>query len=117
MPGPPDAARAPQAPSVRLVDPVVTAWTMLLDPTPLFLPTEFNSSRIDYVPRGPGGSFAGFPFKKVFSDSELELHLPPPRPSLLRPPTPSRATLPVRPSSALTGPIRLWNPLVREGAT
>lgn len=91
MPGPPDAARAPQAPSVRLVDPVVTAWTMLLDPTPLFLPTEFNSSRIDYVPRGPGGSFAGFPFKKVFSDSELELHLPP------------ATAVPASPADALAG--------------
>jgi hypothetical protein len=77
VPGPPEAARPANPPSVRLVDPVVTAWTMLLDPTPLFLPTEFNSSRIDYVPREPGGSFAGFPFKKTFSDTELELHLPP----------------------------------------
>jgi hypothetical protein len=91
MPGPPEAARAPRPPSVRLVDPVVTAWTMLLDPTPLFLPTEFNSSRIDYVPRGPGGSFAGFPFKKTFSDSELELHLPP------------AAPVPATPADALAG--------------
>jgi hypothetical protein len=71
--------QAPQArpPDVGLVDPVATAGAMLLDPTPLFLPTKFNSSRVDYVPREPGGAFAGFPAKLTFSDSELELHLPP----------------------------------------
>jgi hypothetical protein len=64
-------------PAIGLVDPVATAGAMLLDPTPLFLPTEFNSSRVDYVPREPGGAFAGFPAKMTFSDTELELHLPP----------------------------------------
>jgi hypothetical protein len=77
--------------SVRLVDPVVITSTMLLDPTPLFLPTEYNSSRIDYVPREPGGTFAGFPFKKTFADSELELHLPPP------------TVIPASPADALIG--------------
>jgi hypothetical protein len=63
-------------PSVGLVDSVVIRGTMLRDPTPLFLPTEFNSSRKEYVPPEPEGSFAGFPPKPVFAESELALHLP-----------------------------------------
>jgi hypothetical protein len=73
------------------VDPGVIMTTMLMDPTPLFLPTEFNSSRIDYVPREPGGAFAGFPFKMTFSDSELELDLPP------------ATAVPATPAEALAG--------------
>jgi hypothetical protein len=65
-------------PSVGLVDPVVIKGTMLFDLEPLFLPTEFNSSRKDYVPTEPGGAFAGFPFKPTFSDTQIELHLPAP---------------------------------------
>jgi hypothetical protein len=64
--------------SVGLVDPVVIRGTMLFDLTPLFLPTEFNSSRKDYVTREPGGAFAGFPFKPAYSESELALNLPDP---------------------------------------
>jgi hypothetical protein len=60
------------------VDPVVIKGTMLFDLTPLFLPTEFNSSRKDYVPTEPGGAFAGFPFKPTFSESQIDLHMPPP---------------------------------------
>jgi hypothetical protein len=78
-------------PAVGLVDPVGTAGTMLLDPTPLFLPTEFNSSRVDYVPREPGGAFAGFPAKMTYSDTELELHLPP------------ATAVPATPADALAG--------------
>ncbi len=69
---------APQAPapSMGLVDPIVVSATMLRDPTPLFLPTEFNSSRKDYVPREPGGAFAGFAPTLTFAESELSLRLP-----------------------------------------
>jgi hypothetical protein len=91
VPEAPPPAQAAAAPSVRLVDPVTITGTMLLDPTPLFLPTQFNSSRIDYVPREPGGAFAEFPFKKTFSDSKLELHLPPP------------IAVPATPADALAG--------------
>jgi hypothetical protein len=76
---------------VGVVDPVGITGTMLLDPTPLFLPTAFNSSRIDYVPREPGGAFAGFAPKMTYSVSELELRLPPP------------ATIPSTPAAALAG--------------
>jgi hypothetical protein len=78
VPGPP---KGPESPAVRspvgLVDPVVIQGTMLFDLTPLFLPTEFNSSRKDYVPREPGSAFAGFPEKLTFAKSGLELDLPP----------------------------------------
>ena len=90
----PEAPVAPQGagrPSVGLVDPVVIKGTMLFDLAPLFLPTEFNSSRKDYVPTEPGGAFAGFPFKPTFSDSQIELHLPPP------------AAVPSSPAEALDG--------------
>jgi hypothetical protein len=77
-------------PSVRLIDPVVIKGTMLLDPTPLFLPTAFNSSRRDYLPREPGG-FAGFEWMHVFDDAQLVLHLPP------------SVNLPSSPADALAG--------------
>ena len=65
--------------------------TMLRDPKPLFLPTDFNSSRLNYVPREPGGAFAGFPSKLTFSESELSLSLPP------------AAAVPASPAEALRG--------------
>jgi hypothetical protein len=76
---------------VGLVDPGVIKKTMLFDLAPLFLPTEFNSSRKPYVPAEPGGSFAGFSFKPTFSDSRIDLHLPPP------------AEVPSSPAEALVG--------------
>jgi hypothetical protein len=60
------------------VDSGVIKKTMLFDLTPLFLPTEFNSSRRPYAPPEPGSTFAGFSFKPTFSDSQIDLHLPPP---------------------------------------
>ncbi len=78
-------------PSVGLVDPVVIRGTMLRDPTPLFLPTEFNSSRKDYVPKEPGGTFAGFQARLTFGEAALALHLPPP------------VAVPASPADALVG--------------
>jgi len=82
---------APPPPSVGLVDPGVIKGTMLRDPKPLFLPTDFNSSRLNYVPREPGGAFAGFQSKLTFSESELSLSLPP------------AAAVPASPAEALRG--------------
>jgi hypothetical protein len=79
------------APSVGLVDPVVIMSTMLRDPTPLFLPTDFSSSRKDYIPKEPGGAFGGFQPEYVFDPSELVLHLP-----LI-------VTVPASPADALAG--------------
>jgi len=74
-PAQPPSQKASRSP-VGLVDPVVIEKTMLYDLTPLFLPTEFNSSRKPYVPREPGSAFTGFAWRKVFADSGLQLHLP-----------------------------------------
>jgi hypothetical protein len=74
---PPAPEKAPSG-AVGLVDPGVIKKTMLFDLAPLFLPTEFNSSRKIHPPTEPGGSFAGFAFKPTFSDSQIDLHLPPP---------------------------------------
>lgn len=91
IPGPHAAEPGPTPPSVRLVDPVVIQRTMLRDPTPLFLPTEFNSSRKDYVLWEPGGTFAGFQAPWTFDEAALELHLPPP------------TAMPASPAAALAG--------------
>ncbi len=84
-------AAPPASKPVGIVDPVAIRGSLLFDLTPLFLPTEFNSSRREYVPRAPGSTFAGFPFKKAFADSGLVLHLPPP------------VAVPVNPAEALVG--------------
>ncbi len=78
LPGPVALTPPRTPPSVGLVDSGVIVGTLLRDPTPLFLPTEFNSSRRAYVPREPGGAFAGFPPILTFDPSELSLNLPPP---------------------------------------
>ena len=78
VPGPSVAPPVSSAPSVGLVDPGVIMSTMLRDPAPLFLPTDFNSSRKDYIPKEPGGAFGGFQPDYVFDPSQLVLHLPPP---------------------------------------
>ncbi len=77
LPAPPEVLAAPRPPSVSLVDPVVALSTLLRDPTPLFLPSPYTSSRRDYVPVEPGGAFAGFPPRFTFRESELALALPP----------------------------------------
>jgi hypothetical protein len=76
---------------VGLVDAGVIMSTMLRDPAPLFLPTDFNSSRKDYVPKEPGGAFGGFQPEYVFDPSQLVLNLPP------------AATIPNSPAEALAG--------------
>jgi hypothetical protein len=91
IPEPRAPAPVAAVPSVGFVDPVVTMGTLLRDPTPLFLPTDFNSSRKDYTPREPVGSFAGFDPKFAFADAELVLGLPP------------AATVPSSPAEALSG--------------
>jgi hypothetical protein len=78
VPEPSAPATRHAAPSVGLVDAGVIMSTMLRDPAPLFLPTVFNSSRKDYVPKEPGGAFGGFQPQYVFDPSQLVLNLPPP---------------------------------------
>jgi hypothetical protein len=51
----------------------------LTDPTPLFLPTEWNAGQ-NALPantqREPGGSFQGYPAKLAFAEAELKLNFP-----------------------------------------
>ena len=91
VPGPLSAPPQTTAPTLQLVDRVVIPGTMLRDPTPLFLPTEFNSSRRDYVPIEPAGAFVGYAPKWTFGDSELALNLPAP------------VAIPASPAEALRG--------------
>ena len=52
---------------------------LLQDPTPLFLPTEFNSGRVEAsmtTERSPGASFGSIPSKLLFSDTNIALALP-----------------------------------------
>lgn len=72
----------------------------LTDPTPLFLPTEWNAGQNAlpaYARREPGSSFQGYPPNLKFAETELKLNLPAP------------ITLPAQPSDALA--------LDRPGAT
>lgn len=68
----------PRPPAVRLVD-LGKNEAALTDPTPLFLPTEWNSGENalpEYVQRNPGGSFKGYPAKLQFPVAELGLNFP-----------------------------------------
>lgn len=50
----------------------------LLDPTPLFLPTEHNAAQVKITPPEPGGTFQSFrfPAKPGFADANLRLGRP-----------------------------------------
>jgi hypothetical protein len=91
LPQPPATRTVPPNASVGLVDQVAIQGTTLRDPTPLFLPTSFNSSRKDYVPAEPAGDFSGFSADLTFDVAELRLPLPP------------AATVPASPAEALVG--------------
>ena len=84
-----------RAPEARLVKPLPTVAgpapggvrlvslkkndAALTDPTPLFLPTEWNAGQ-NALPantqREPGGSFQGYPAKLAFAENDLKLNLP-----------------------------------------
>ncbi|MBS0663577.1 MAG: hypothetical protein JSR48_09960 [Verrucomicrobia bacterium] len=76
----PDQARTGRPAPVQLVN-LKKNDAALTDPTPLFLPTEWNAAQ-DPLPesarREPGSSFAGYPAKLKFAQNELTLTLPPP---------------------------------------
>ena len=64
----------------------------LTDPTPLYLPTEWNAGQNALqanTQREPGGSFQGYPAKLAFAESELKLNFPAP------------VAVPARPADAL----------------
>ena len=96
--------RAPGGTRVRPLQPVKTPGSAvrlvslkpneaaLTDPTPLFLPTEWNSGQ-NALPantqREPGGSFQGYPAKLAFAETELNLNFP------------AAIKIPARPADAL----------------
>lgn len=58
-------------------DKTVTDESVLLDPTPLFLPTKWNATRREPAPPEPGGRFQGYDAPRVsFTEGELKLRLP-----------------------------------------
>ncbi len=57
---------------------VPTGEAALLDPTPLFLPTEWNTARKEVKLPESRGAFAGYDAKWRFDVSELKLGLPTP---------------------------------------
>ena len=81
----------PPADRVKLVS-LKKNEAALTDPTPLFLPTEWNAGQ-NALPantqREPGGSFQGYPAKLAFAETELKLQLP------------AAVALPARPADAL----------------
>jgi len=84
-PAPGAASRRAGSQPIRLnrvsadgADPLAGDDGMLFDPTPLFLPTRWNSSRKDAVLSEPGGAFGGYPAKLTFAESDLALPLPKP---------------------------------------
>lgn len=81
-PAPPPPASSPRLPVVKGVtlvsqhDRVVTDESILLDPTPLFLPTKWNATQRAVAPREIGGRFQGYDTPKLtFAESELKLGL------------------------------------------
>ena len=64
---------------VNELDQAVNDESVLLDPTPLFLPTKWNSTQRELASREPGGRFQGYDLPKLsFAESELKLGLPSP---------------------------------------
>lgn len=81
----------PPVGAVRLVS-LKRNEAALTDPTPLFLPTEWNAGQ-NALPantqREPGGSFQGYPAKLGFAEAELKLNFP------------TAVAMPARPADAL----------------
>jgi hypothetical protein len=64
---------------VSETDRAVNDEAVLLDPTPLFLPTKWNASQREVVSPEIGGRFQGFDAPKFsFSETEIKLGLPSP---------------------------------------
>lgn len=78
---PPREAPAPARPhpvlGVAPLDPLLAEQTGLYDPTPLFLPTRWNSRPAVPAP-DPGAKFGGYPPRYQFTSNELAGILPAP---------------------------------------
>jgi hypothetical protein len=75
-PAAPGAALPPPAVGVASAG-LLSEEAALFDRTPLFLPTQWNSTEKELPRREPGG-FAAYEDKLTFAENRLELNLPPP---------------------------------------
>lgn len=79
---PPDGLANLQPKAVTLIggaDRAISDEALLLDPTPLFLPTRWNASQRELVAPEIGGRYQGFDSPKFsFAETEINLGLPPP---------------------------------------
>lgn len=92
----------------------LTDEATLLDPTPLFLPTEWNATQKDLAPPEPSGSFQSFRVspKWIFAETDFQLGRPGPavgeivQPATVRAANsvglPDPVTVPTRPAEALS---------------
>ena len=98
------AGKAPLRQSVTLVseqDKAVNDESVLLDPTPLFLPTKWNATQRELAPREPGGRFQGYDAPRFsFTENELKLGLPVP---IAVPAGPAEAVAADAPAAVLVG--------------
>lgn len=86
---------------VSTADKAVNDETVLLDPTPLFLPTKWNATQKEIAPPEVGGRFQGYDAPKFsFSENELKVGLPAP---IKVPAGPAEAVAADAPMSVLAG--------------
>ena len=113
----PPPAQAPHRPTVTLVnatDQALNDEAVLLDPTPLFLPTKWNATQRELAPPDPGGRFQGFDAPKLsFAENELKLGLPAP---IAVPAGPAEAVAADAPTAVLAGFGRVDVPEVGPAA-
>jgi hypothetical protein len=81
------------------LDTLLKQEASLNDPTPLFLPTEWNSAP-DLPQRELGGAFQGYPDELAFATDKLKLALPPP---VAVPASPAEALVSGAPGNPLLG--------------
>lgn len=92
-------------------DKALSDESILLDPTPLFLPTRWNATQREISPREPGGIFQGYDTPKhSFEENDLKLSLPAPIPV---PTGVAEAVMAEAPAIPLVGFGRLDQPVVR----
>jgi hypothetical protein len=95
LPRPDRPTPVPRAPSLRLgatsgtgFDPLFSEETALRDPTPLFLPTKWNSAQKEVVRHETESVFPPYDAKLIFNPDRLRLELPP---SIMVPAHPAEA--------------------------
>lgn len=107
-----DAAAKRTVTLVSTTDKAVNDETVLLDPTPLFLPTKWNATQKEIAPPEVGGRFQGYDAPKFsFGENELKVGLPSP---IKVPAGPAEAVAADAPMSVLVGFGRNEGPSVAQ---